>query len=84
MDEAQEILTTVFIELRILASKDLDSKQFLCVVFADDMRLSERLRSPELMPLCSRNPRCLTLDYASASSFSPASITCSAAPDHRR
>jgi general secretion pathway protein A len=65
MDEAQETLTTVFNELRILASKDLDSKQLLCVVFAGDMRLPERLRSPELMPLGSRIRRRLTLDYAS-------------------
>lgn len=64
MDEAQETLTTVFNELRILASKELDSKQLLCVVFAGDMRLPERLRSPELMPLGSRIRRRLTLDYA--------------------
>lgn len=65
MDEAQETLTTVFNELRILASKDLDSKQLLCVVFAGDMRLPERMRSPELMPLGSRIRRRLTLEYAS-------------------
>jgi type II secretory pathway predicted ATPase ExeA len=40
VDEAQETLTTVFSELRILASKDLDSKQLLCVVFAGDAYLS--------------------------------------------
>ena len=45
IDEAQEALTTVLCELRILASKDLDSKQLLCVVFAGDARLPERLRS---------------------------------------
>jgi general secretion pathway protein A len=38
-DEAQETLATVFSELRTLASKDLDSKQLLCVVFAGDARL---------------------------------------------
>lgn len=65
MDEAQESLTTVFNELRILASKDLDSKQLLCVVFAGDMRLPDRLRTPELMPLGSRIRRRLTLEYAS-------------------
>ena len=47
VDEAQETLTTVFNELRILASKDLDSKQLLCVVFAGDARLPERLRAAE-------------------------------------
>ena len=65
VDEAQEALTTVFCELRILASKELDSKQLLCVVFAGDARLPERLRSPELLPLGSRIRRRLTLDYAS-------------------
>jgi type II secretory pathway predicted ATPase ExeA len=65
MDEAQETLSTVFSELRILASKDLDSKQLLCVVFAGDSRLPERLRSAELLPLGSRIRRRLTLEYAS-------------------
>jgi type II secretory pathway predicted ATPase ExeA len=65
VDEAQETLTAVFSELRILASKDLDSKQLLCVVFAGDARLPERLRSPELLPLGSRIRRRLVLDYAS-------------------
>ncbi len=65
IDEAQEALTTVLCELRILASKELDSKQLLCVVFAGDARLPERLRSPELLPLGSRIRRRLTLDYAS-------------------
>lgn len=64
LDEAQESLTTVFNELRILASKDLDSKQLLCVVFAGDMRLPDRMRTPELMPLGSRIRRRLTLEYA--------------------
>jgi general secretion pathway protein A len=65
IDEAQETLSTVLCELRILASKDLDSKQLLCVVFAGDARLPERLRSPDLLPLGSRIRRRLTLDYAS-------------------
>jgi general secretion pathway protein A len=65
VDEAQETLTPVFNELRILASKDLDSKQLLCVVFAGDSRLPERLRSPDLLPLGSRIRRRLALDYAS-------------------
>ena len=65
IDEAQETLSTVFSELRILASKDLDSKQLLCVIFAGDARLPERLRSPDLLPLGSRIRRRLTLDYAS-------------------
>lgn len=65
VDEAQETLSSVLNELRILASKDLDSRQLLCIVFAGDARLSERLRSPELLPLGSRIGRRLPLDYAS-------------------
>src|SRR6202167_1652683 len=65
IDEAQEALTTVLSELRILASKDFDSRQLLCVVFSGDARLPERLRTAELMPLGSRIRRRLVLDYAS-------------------
>jgi general secretion pathway protein A len=65
LDEAQEALTTVLSELRILASKDFDSRQLLCVVFAGDARLPERLRTAELLPLGSRIRRRLVLDYAS-------------------
>lgn len=65
IDEAQEALTPVLSELRILASKDFDARQLLCVVLAGDARLPERLRSPELLPLGSRLRRRLVLDYAS-------------------
>ena len=64
MDEAQEALTTVFNELRILASKELDSRQLLCVILAGDSRLPDRLRTTELMPLGSRIRRRLALEYA--------------------
>jgi len=65
IDEAQETLTTVLSELRVLASKDLDSRQLLCVVLAGDARLVERLRAPDLLPLGSRIRRRLVLEYAS-------------------
>lgn len=65
VDEAQETLSSVLSELRILASKDLDSRQLLCVVFAGDARLPDRLRCAELLPLGSRIRRRLLLDYAS-------------------
>lgn len=65
IDEAQEALTQVFNELRVLASKDLDSRQLLCVVFAGDARLPERLRAPELLPLGSRIRRRHHVDAAS-------------------
>jgi len=64
VDEAQEAPTAVLNELRILASKDLDSKQLLCVVFAGDARLPDRFRSPELLPLGSRMRRRFVFDYA--------------------
>jgi general secretion pathway protein A len=54
----------VLSELRILASKDLDARQLLCVVFAGDSRLPDRLRSAELLPLGSRIRRRLVLDDA--------------------
>lgn len=65
IDEAQEMQNTVFGELRVLTSKDFDSRSLLCVVFAGDGRLPERLRHPELLPLGSRIRRRLHLDYAS-------------------
>ena len=65
IDEAQEAFNTVFTELRVLASKELDSRQLLCVVLAGDARLVERLRLPDLLPLGSRIRRRLVLDYAS-------------------
>jgi general secretion pathway protein A len=65
IDEAQETLTQVLGELRILASKDLDSRQLLCVIFAGDGRLPERLRTPELLPLGSRIRRRLQMEAAS-------------------
>jgi type II secretory pathway predicted ATPase ExeA len=64
LDEAQEALTTVLSELRILSSKDLDARQLLCVILAGDARLVDRLRSPELLPLGSRVRRRLPLEYA--------------------
>ncbi len=65
VDEAQEMLATVFGELRVLSSKDFDSKSLLCVVLAGDARLPERLRTPELLPLGSRIRRRLHLEPAS-------------------
>jgi general secretion pathway protein A len=64
IDEAQEALASVLTELRMLASKELDSRQLLCVVLAGDARLAERLRKPDLLPLGSRIRRRLTLEYA--------------------
>lgn len=65
IDEAQEVLATVFGELRVLTSKDFDSRSLLCVVLAGDGRLPERLRAPDLLPLGSRVRRRLHLEPAS-------------------
>lgn len=65
IDEAQDANSTVLTELRVLASKELDTRQLLCVVLAGDARLVERLRSPDLLPLGSRVRRRLVLEYAS-------------------
>lgn len=65
IDEAQETLTPVLSELRILASKDFDARQLLCIVLAGDGRLPHRFRTPELAPLGSRIRRRLTLQAAS-------------------
>ena len=65
LDEAQETPSIVLSELRILASKDFDSRQLLCVILAGDARLPERLRTAELLPLGSRIRRRLVFQYAS-------------------
>jgi len=54
VDEAQEMLSTVLSELRLLCSTRLDSHILLTVVLAGDGRLLERLRSDEFPPLASR------------------------------
>lgn len=63
IDEAQEMLSSVFNELRILASKEFDSRSLLCVVFAGDQRLPERFRQPDLLPLASRIRHRLHVEY---------------------
>jgi len=65
VDEAQEMLDSVFNELRLLSSKEFDSRSLLCVIFAGDSRLPERFRKEQLLPLGSRIRRRLMLDYAS-------------------
>jgi general secretion pathway protein A len=64
IDEAQEMPEGVFSEVRMLTSKDFDSKSLLCVVFAGDQRLPERLKSPALSPLESRIRKRLVLTPA--------------------
>ena len=66
VDEAQELLTSVLAELRLLASTQFDSRTVLTVVLAGDGRLTERLRHDELRPLGSRIRLRLPMDYASS------------------
>ena len=54
IDEAQDMLTSVFSEIRLLSSADFDSRAILSVVFAGDSRLLERLRHADLLPIASR------------------------------
>lgn len=65
IDEAQEMLSSVFTELRVLASKELDAKALLTVVFAGDARLPERFRAADLLPIGSRIRRRLKIEPAS-------------------
>jgi len=64
IDEAQQMLDSVFAELRILSSKDFDSQSLLSVVFAGDSRLLDRFRHPDMVPLGTRIRRRLVIDYA--------------------
>ncbi len=63
VDEAQEMVTKVLKELRLLSSTDFDSRLLLTVVLAGDGRLAERMRSDDdLLPLQSRVRVRLTLE----------------------
>ena len=54
VDEAQEMLSTVLAELRLLCSTRLDSHILLTVVLGGDGRLLQRLGGEDLLPLGSR------------------------------
>ena len=54
IDEAQEMNTAVFSELRLLSSADLDSRSILTLVLAGDQRLVSRLEEVDLLPIASR------------------------------
>jgi type II secretory pathway predicted ATPase ExeA len=65
IDECQQMLPTVLHELRLLTSKDFDSRSLLFVVLAGDLRFADLLRSPELLPLDSRIRTRMRLEPAS-------------------
>lgn len=54
VDEAQEMNSAVFSELRLLSSADLDSRSILTIILSGDQRLSHRLEDMELLPIASR------------------------------
>jgi general secretion pathway protein A len=64
IDESQQVMPSVLHELRLLTSKDFDSRSLLFVVLAGDLRLVENLRSPDLLPLESRIRTRLRLEPA--------------------
>jgi general secretion pathway protein A len=54
IDEAQEMKSAVFSELRLLSSADLDSRSILTIILAGDQRLAGRLEEIDLLPIASR------------------------------
>src|SRR6202162_5691977 len=64
VDEAQEMLSTVLSQPRLLCSTALASHILRTVVLAGDGRLAERLRSDEFLPLASRMRVRLSLERA--------------------
>jgi general secretion pathway protein A len=70
IDEAQEMKPDVLSELRLLSSKNLDSRSILTVVLAGDGQLIELLRQPRLIPLSTRIRTRLTFEYATPKQLS--------------
>ena len=54
VDEAQEMATGCLNELRLLGSAQFDSEILLTTILCGDNRLTNRFRTPELLPLGSR------------------------------
>ena len=70
IDEAQEMPTLVLNEMRLLSSRDYDSRTLLFVILAGDARLREKLKSEDLLPLKSRIRTHVELEAASPSELS--------------
>lgn len=64
VDEAQEMASVVLSELRLLSTGRFDSETYLTVVLAGDSRLTDRFRTPDLLPIGSRIRTRLQLEYA--------------------
>lgn len=54
IDECQEMNPFTLNELRFLASTDFDSKSIVTIVMCGDDRLTDKFKSPDLIPLGSR------------------------------
>ena len=54
LDEAQATPTAVLEELKILSSRDFDSKQLMLLLLCGDARLTDRLAQPDLIPIGNR------------------------------
>jgi type II secretory pathway predicted ATPase ExeA len=70
IDEAQEMQAAVLNEMRLLSSRDYDSRTLLFVILAGDARLLEKLRTDDLLPLKSRIRTHVELEAASPSELS--------------
>lgn len=65
IDEAQQVSTDCFTELRLLQSDHFDSQSLLFTILCGDNRLPERFRTAELLPLGSRiGPRLMLAPLA--------------------
>jgi type II secretory pathway predicted ATPase ExeA len=64
VDEAQEMKATVFAELRLLSSLNLDARALLTVIIAGDERQTARLNTSDMLPIQSRIRTHLQLGYA--------------------
>jgi type II secretory pathway predicted ATPase ExeA len=63
IDDAQDMNTAVLAELRLLSSADLDSRSILTIILAGDIRLADRLQTPDLLPIGSRIRTRLRTEY---------------------
>jgi len=54
IDEAQQMDPLVLTELRLLSSDKFDTKVLITVILCGDARLTEKLNTPELLPINSR------------------------------
>ncbi len=61
IDESQDMPSVALSELRLLMADEFDSRRILTVVLAGDMRLAERFKGVDLLPLARRQRLKLTL-----------------------